>query len=63
MRPREALASATFESFRPDPEVTKDHYIEVPIQLDIHGGYHEIGQFLAELSNMKRIMRISNHYE
>jgi type IV pilus assembly protein PilO len=50
----------TFESFRPDPEVTKDHYIEVPIQLDIHGGYHEIGQFLAELSNMKRIMKISN---
>jgi type IV pilus assembly protein PilO len=50
----------TFESFRPDPEVTKDHYLEVPIQLDIHGGYHEVGQFLAELSNMKRIMKISN---
>ena len=49
-----------FESFRPDPEVVKDHYIEIPIQLDIHGGYHEVGQFLAELSNMKRIMKISN---
>src|SRR5262245_42985218 len=50
----------TFESFRPDPEVVKDHYVEVPIQLDIHGGYHEVGQFLAEVSNMKRIMKISN---
>ena len=50
----------TFESFRPDPEVMKDHYIEIPIQLDVHGGYHEVGQFLAELSNMKRIMKISN---
>ena len=50
----------TFESFRPDPEVAKDHYVEIPIQLDIYGGYHEIGQFLAELSNMKRIMKISN---
>jgi type IV pilus assembly protein PilO len=50
----------TFESFRPDPVVVKDHYVEIPIQLDVHGGYHEIGQFLAELSNMKRIMKISN---
>ena len=50
----------TFESFRPDPELVKDHYVEIPIQLDIHGGYHEVGQFLAELSNMKRIMKISN---
>jgi len=49
-----------FESFRPDPEVVKEHYVEIPIQLDVHGGYHEIGQFLAELSNMKRIMKISN---
>ena len=50
----------TFESFRPDPEVVKEHYIEIPIQIDVHGGYHEVGQFLAELSNMKRIMKISN---
>jgi type IV pilus assembly protein PilO len=49
-----------FESFRPDPEVVKEHYVEIPIQLDVHGGYHEVGQFLAEISNMKRIMKISN---
>ena len=49
-----------FESFRPDPEVVKEHYVEIPIQLDVHGGYHEVGQFLAEVSNMKRIMKISN---
>ncbi len=49
-----------FESFRPEPEVTKDHYLEIPIQLDVRGDYHEVGQFLAELSNMRRIMKISN---
>lgn len=49
-----------FESFRPDPEVVKDHYVEIPIQLDVHGGYHEVGQFLAEIANMPRIMRVSN---
>ena len=49
-----------FESFRPDPEVRKDHYTEGPIQLKIVGGYHQVGQFLAEVANMPRIMKVSN---
>jgi type IV pilus assembly protein PilO len=49
-----------FESFRPDPEIRKDHYTEVPIELKIVGGYHQVGQFLAEVANMPRIMRVSN---
>ena len=49
-----------FESFRPDPEIRKDHYTEVPIQLKVVGGYHQVGQFLAEVANMPRIMRVSN---
>ena len=49
-----------FESFKPDAELVKDHYIEIPIQLHVRGGYHEVGQFLAEVSNMPRIMRVSN---
>lgn len=49
-----------FESFRPDPEIGRDHYTEVPIQLKVVGGYHQVGQFLAEVANMPRIMRVSN---
>ena len=49
-----------FESFRPDPEIRKDHYTEVPIQLKVIGGYHQVGQFLAEVANMPRIMKVSN---
>jgi type IV pilus assembly protein PilO len=49
-----------FESFTPDPEVVKDHYIEIPIQLTVVGGYHQVGQFLAEVANMPRILRVSN---
>ena len=49
-----------FESFRPDPEIRKEHYTEVPIQLKVVGGYHQVGQFLAEVANMPRIMRVSN---
>jgi type IV pilus assembly protein PilO len=49
-----------FESFRPDPEIRKDHYTEVPIQLKVVGGYHQVGQVLAEVANMPRIMKVSN---
>ena len=49
-----------FESFRPDADLVKEHYVEIPIQLHVRGGYHEVGQFLAEVSNMPRIMKISN---
>jgi len=49
-----------FESFRPNPEIRKDHYTEVPIQLKIVGGYHQVGQFLAEVANMPRIMKVSD---
>jgi type IV pilus assembly protein PilO len=48
-----------FESFRPDPQVVKDHYTEIPIQITVVGGYHQVGQFLAEVANMPRIMKVS----
>jgi Tfp pilus assembly protein PilO len=49
-----------FENFRPDADVRRDHYSEVPIQLEVVGGYHQVGQFLAEIANMPRIIRVSN---
>ena len=49
-----------FDSFRPSADVVKDHYVEVPIECVVKGGYHQVGQFLAEISNMPRIMKVSN---
>lgn len=49
-----------FEAFKPDPEIVKDHYSEMPIQITVTGGYHQVGQFLSEIANMARIMTISN---
>ena len=49
-----------FESFRPNADVRRDHFSEVPIELEVIGGYHQVGQFLAEVANMPRIMRVSN---
>jgi len=49
-----------FVVFRPNPARTAQYYTELPMQLSVFGGYHQIGSFVAELSNMRRIITIGN---
>ena len=49
-----------FVMFRPNDTKVQDHYTELPLQLSVTGGYHQIGSFVAELSNMRRIVTVSN---
>jgi type IV pilus assembly protein PilO len=49
-----------FVMFRPSDTKVQDHYTELPLQLSVYGGYHQIGSFVAELSNMRRIITVSN---
>ena len=48
-----------FMSFRPAGAKQQDHYTETPIQLSIYGNYHQIGSFMADLANMRRIVTVS----
>lgn len=49
-----------FVMFRPNDTKMQDHYTELPLQLSVYGGYHQVGSFVAELSNMRRIITVSN---
>ncbi len=49
-----------FVMFRPNDTKVQDHYTELPLQLSVTGGYHQVGSFVAELSNMRRIITVSN---
>ena len=49
-----------FVVFRPAGNKTETYYTELPLQLSVNGGYHQVGSFLAELSNMRRIITVSN---
>lgn len=51
-------AGVTFQLVRPDPPVTQEHYIEIPIYITVQGGYHQIGQFVAQLANLERIVNV-----
>jgi type IV pilus assembly protein PilO len=49
-----------FVSFRPGGQKAEQYYTELPLQLSVYGGYHQVGSFLAELANLRRIITVSN---
>jgi len=53
-------SGVTFDLFRPLPSVTQGYYIENPVDVKVTGGYHEVGEFLAEVANLGRIVKVSN---
>ena len=49
-----------FVTFRPGGPKNEQYYTEMPLQISVNGGYHQIGSFLAELANLRRIITVSN---
>ena len=49
-----------FLVFRPKPEVPKDFYAVVPVDITVSGNYQSIANFFAAISKMSRIVNISN---
>jgi len=49
-----------FLVFRPKPEVAKDFYAEVPVDITVYGSYFSVARFFTAVSDMPRIVNISN---
>jgi type IV pilus assembly protein PilO len=49
-----------FTMFRPAGARNEQHYTETPIQISVFGDYHQIGSFLADLANMRRIVTVAH---
>jgi type IV pilus assembly protein PilO len=49
-----------FELFKPQQEVVKDYYAEVPIDIKITGSYHDVGAFTGDIANLPRIVTLNN---
>jgi type IV pilus assembly protein PilO len=45
---------------KPQNDVDKGFYAEVPIAIKVKGGYHEMGLFLDALSRLPRIINVSD---
>ncbi|TNF56196.1 hypothetical protein EP227_01080 [bacterium] len=44
-------------SRKPDPEGV---YVEIPVQVEVMGGYHDLGVFYSHISRMPRLVNIAN---
>ena len=49
-----------FVLFRPSGNRPQEYHTEMPVQISVQGNYHDVGAFLAELANMRRIVTVSN---
>lgn len=51
-------AGLEFKSFKPNEEVRKAFYAEVPIELEFTGRYHDIARFFDDISRLPRIVNM-----
>jgi type IV pilus assembly protein PilO len=51
-------AGLEFKAFRPQLEVTRAFYAEVPIDIEFTGQYHDIATFFDEISRLPRIVNV-----
>ena len=49
-----------FLTFRPKPEVSKDFYADVPVDIVVAGSYFSVANFFAAVANLPRIVNITN---
>ncbi|NTV47891.1 MAG: type 4a pilus biogenesis protein PilO [Chlorobiales bacterium] len=53
-------AGLDFLTFRPKPEVLKDFYADVPVDIIVSGSYFSVANFFAAVANLPRIVNITN---
>lgn len=53
-------AGLDFLTFKPRPEVKKDFYADVPVDITVSGSYFSVANFFSAVANLPRIVNISN---
>lgn len=49
-----------FLLFKPAKEVPKGFYAEIPVKIEVVGGYHNLAMFFDKVSRLSRIVNVSN---
>lgn len=52
-------AGVEFQMFKPDASRPQEFYNENPVQVEVKGGFHQVGVFLSRMANMSRIVNVS----
>ena len=49
-----------FNLFQPGGEINRDFYAEIPVSIQLSGGYHNLALFFDKISRLSRIVNIKN---
>lgn len=49
-----------FKLVEPQPAVDHEFYLAYPTRVEVDGGFHAVGRFLAEVGNAARIVQVRN---
>ena len=49
-----------FQLFKPGQVVLREYYAELPIEIRVTGGYHDIGSFASDMATLPRIVTLNN---
>jgi type IV pilus assembly protein PilO len=53
-----AQSSLAIRGFNPAPTAQRDFYVEVPVNLEVEGTFHNLGAFFDRISRMSRLVNI-----
>jgi len=51
-------AGVSFTLFKPSGPIAKPNYQEIPVQVKVSCGFHQLGRFLSNVGNLSRIVNI-----
>ncbi len=54
------LSGLEFELFKPEAEIPKEFYAELPIKIRVKGSYHQFGSFASGTAALPRIVTLHN---
>jgi len=54
------LSGLRMQRVQPEPEVTEEFYIKIPVQLKLTGKYHQIAKFFYNTSRLERAVNMEN---
>ena len=49
-----------FLLFSPQREVSREYFIEIPVNIEVRGGYHDVALFFDKVSKLDRIVNVVN---
>jgi type IV pilus assembly protein PilO len=58
---RGAESGLTINEIKLETEKSAEHYIELPISINVEGGYHDLGSFVSGVAGMPRIVTLHDY--